>query len=154
MIMAKELLNQSQLADRFDLDRITVRTRLREAGIVGKRGKHREILYDPAEVADVLQPQADADYERERALKTRIERETKELDLRERRGELVERREIQNDLQQIFAKLYQKTVNQLPRELSGALYRAESPEHCQAVLQKSLAQIFTELREEHESLLK
>ena len=152
---AKEFLNQTQLAERFGLDRITVRTRLKEAGIEPtKKAGGREYLYElTPEIEQAIYPDERADYEAERARKTRYDADLRELELAQRRGELIDRREVRDELQTIFTRLYQKLVNQLPRELSGALFRAESPEHCVAVLQKATAKIFSDLREEHEKLL-
>lgn len=151
--MAKEFLNQSDLAIRYDIDRMTLRARLREAGIEGTK-KGRDTMYEiTPELEDAILPEARADYEAERARKTKLDADLRELSYRERLGELVEKRQIQDELQTIFTKLYQKLVNQQPRELSGALYRAESPEHCQAVLMKATAKIFNDLREEHAKLI-
>lgn len=154
MATKKETLNIDQLALKFDLNRRTVRERLRDAGMEGKPGPRNSRLFEITEaLEEILLPEARADYERERAGKVQVERQLKELELKERRGELIDRRQIADGLQQIFTKLYQKLVNQQPRELSGALYRAESPEHCQIVLQKATAKIFSDLREEHAAIL-
>ncbi len=147
-----EKLNITELSKRFGLDRATIKTRLDEGGAKGKRSGN-QVLYDLAEVASLIESDHDLLYDRERALKTKIERETKELDLKERRGELVEIKTVRDDLGRMFQKLIQKLETQMPYEIAGALFKAESPEQCQTILRRTISGIFQDVRKEHEGYL-
>lgn len=154
MAKTKELLNQSQIAAKYNVDRATARQRLTDAGIVSVAGSHREKLYEVTpELEQAMVPDAVADYEVERAGKMKAERELKEMELAERRGELVEIAVVRNDLGRVFQKLIQKLETQLPYEISGALFKAESPEQCLTILRRSISGVFQDVRKEHEEYL-
>jgi len=151
----KKLYNQTELSKYFGIDRATLRLRLEEAGIEPvKKGTHRELLYEMTpELEAAITPDSKTLYAREKAEKTALERQLKEIELAERRGELVKVKVIKDDLQRMFQKLVQKLETQMPYEIAGALFKAESAEQCQAILRRTVSGIFQDLRKEHEQYL-
>jgi hypothetical protein len=148
-----ELLSISQLAARFELDRATVRKRLDAAGITPVSEKAKEKLFDVAIAQEVIEIQADATYEKARARKIALEAELKELDLQRERGELVAIRDVREDLQKIFQRLFQRIAVQSPKELAGALFKAESAAQVEDILRKHNGKIFSDIRRDHQAYL-
>lgn len=150
---AKKLLNQSELATLFDLDRITVRSRLREGGIEGKPGKYRELLYDPDEVKAVLESKEDEDYERERARKTRFDADLRELELQKQRAELLPVYEVREQVQKIIQRLYQTFAIQQPKTIAARCAKAKSAAEVEKILREVASKAFADLRRDHAKML-
>jgi hypothetical protein len=147
------LLNISQLAERFELDRATVRSYLAEAGVKPRRETKREKLYLLAEV----EPHLDNSSDPLKAARLRkLEQESDLLDLRlkRERGELVSIQEVGNEIQEIFKRLYQKLAVQYPREIAPQLYKAESSGQITDIMRHDMGRFFNELREDHTSLFR
>lgn len=148
-----ELLSISQLAARFELDRATVRKRLDAAGIKPVRERAKEKLFDVATATEAIEIQEVSNYELARARKVELEAELKELYLQRERGELVAIRDVREDLQKIFQRLFQRLAVQAPKELAGALFKAESAAQVEEVLRKHNGKIFSDIRRDHQSYL-
>lgn len=148
-----KLLNQSELALLYDLDRATVRTRLKDAGVVGTPGKHRELLYDPDEAKAALESDSDEDYERERARKTRFDADLRELELQKQRAELLPVYEVREQMQKIIQRLYQTFAIQQPKTIAARLAKAKTPAEVEKILRESASKTFADLRRDHVKML-
>lgn len=150
---AEELLSISKLAERFELDRATVRKRLAAASVAPRRETKREKLYAVAEVEAYLSNVGDP-LEAARLRKLQQESDLLELRLARERGELVSAQEVGDELQEVFKRLYQRLAVQYPREIAQQLYKAESPGQITDIMRHDMGRFFNEIREDYTSLFR
>jgi hypothetical protein len=149
----EELLSISKLAERFELDRATVRKRLAAAGVKPRIETRREKLFAVAEAEAYLSDVADP---LDAARLRKLEQESDLLDLRlaRERGELAPVQEVGDELQEIFKRLYQKLAVRYPREIAAQLYKAESPGQITDIMRHDMGRFFNEIREDYTSLFR
>jgi hypothetical protein len=149
----EELLNISKLAERFDLDRATVRSYLAAAGVKPRQVKKREKLYLVAEVEPYLDNSSDP-LKAARLRKLEQESDLLDLKLKRERGELVLISEVGDEIQEVFKRLYQRLAVQYPREIAAQLYKAESPGQITDIMRHDMGRFFNEIREDYTSLFR
>jgi transcriptional regulator with XRE-family HTH domain len=150
---AGEMLSISKLAERFDLDRATVRKYLAAAGVEPRKETKREKLYLLAEVEPYLSNPSDP-LAAARLRKLEQESDLLDLKLRRERGELVSITEVGDEIQAVFKLLYQRVAVQYPREIAAQLYKAESPGQITDIMRHDMGRIFNEIREDYTSLFR
>ncbi|HWQ34875.1 MAG TPA: hypothetical protein VNQ79_18675 [Blastocatellia bacterium] len=149
----EELCSISRLAEYFDLDRATMRRRLDDAGKQPVSARAKEKLYRLSDAEEAVAAADSSDLEAARLRKLNAEIRLKELEFERERGELVYVKDVRDDLQQIFHRLFQRTAVQLPREIASALFKAETSGEMAEILQRSLEKVFNDLRNDHQSYL-
>lgn len=143
-----ETYSISQLAKLCGLDRATVKKRL--DGVESQPGAKNAKLYT-LEVAVPALINNDDEHDREKLRKTTAEADKLELQLQRERGEVLPVKEVRDYLQDLFKRLQQRTVVQMPRDIAQQLYKAESAGQINDILQRELGRIFNELRSDHKS---
>lgn len=138
----------SELAKLCALDRATVKKRLE--GVEPQPGAKGAKLYTLKQAVPAL-VNNDDELDRERLRKTTAEADRLELQLRRDRGEVLPVKEVRDYLQDLFKRLQQRTVVQMPTAISQQLYKAESAGQINDILQRELGRIFNELRSDHKS---
>lgn len=146
----RELLSISALSEQYGIDRATVRKRLRDIEPVEVKAKEK--LYDAEEVAELLLAK-DEDYEKLKRRKMQAEAELKELELRERLGEVASVDEFKDVVQKIFGNLHKRVAVQTPRKISGKLLNANSQSDIAEILRRELGQAFDDLRADWKQFL-
>jgi transcriptional regulator with XRE-family HTH domain len=149
-IPQEELLSISALAERFGLDRETVRKYLKDVAPV--RSEKRLKLYRLQDAEQLLTATVDEDLESAKRRRAIADAALAELKLEEKQGELVSAREVRDELQQLFTRLHQKLAVQYPREISGQLYKAETAAQIAEILRNGTTKIFNDLRSDYKSL--
>lgn len=144
----EKLLNISDLEFRFDLNRNTIREKLRKAGIKPVDGHGRDKRYRLAEVEPYLD-NSDSDMDELKKRKLAAEAEERELKVQERKGELVPIAEVKNELQKIFTKMHREIAVTMPKRVASKLKKAKDAQTVTAVLTKEVSEIFERLRTDH-----
>lgn len=148
-----QLLNISQLAFRFDLDRATTRKRLKEAGIEPVEEKAKEKLYELTERIASILDQADAKLADAKRRDIEAAAKLKEIKVMEAEGELAPVGEFIDAVQKIFNQMYQEIAVRQPQRLGGKLAKAKTSAEASAIIRADTAKIFATLRSDHTKFL-
>lgn len=143
-------MNQVELAKSFGVSRITVQAWDKEGLAVAARVSEKPVAYDGVKAwewrwANKL-PQAPASQKEAKARKLAAEAAIKELELAERRGELIHVDVFRKLVGEVFGRVRAKLValkGSLPPRLTGL----ESPRDAQAVLGPGIDEAIAELAE-------
>lgn len=145
------LVNISQLAEQFEMDRATVRKRLKDLPPAQVKG--REKLYPRRDAEAVLSAAENPGLDEAKRRKASIEAELLELKLRRERGDLLDVKEVRSELQEIFKRLHQYFCVHYPAEAAARLYKAESPAQIAEILQRDFGRTFNDFRGDYKSFL-
>jgi DNA-binding transcriptional MocR family regulator len=143
------LYSISQLAKVTGLDRATVTKRLGDIEVTG--GAKGAKTYSLADALPALIAGESTEMDEAKLRKVQAEAELKELEVEQERGELLPVKEVRDYLQDLFKRLQQRTVVQMPVAIASQLYKAESPAQISDTLQRELGRIFNDLRADHKS---
>ena len=148
---AEELYNISRLAEYFELDRATMRRRLEDAGVKPVKKLAKETRYRLEDAEAAMQEDDAKDLVQLRKLDA--EASLKELELARARGEVLPRKEVEDQVQRLFSAMYQRVCVRFPREIGAQLFKADTTTQLTTTLQRSLQSIFNELRTDHSRYL-
>jgi hypothetical protein len=141
-------LTAIELADKYDLSRSAIRSRLEGVKPMGKNSRGGR-LYDPdeAEIA-ILEGEESPELRALRAQKLKAEIAKLETANKKAARELVNTKEVKAIVLELFKAAYQRIVMQKPRALAVELSRLKDPRKIEALLKKEYQQVFTELEDE------
>jgi hypothetical protein len=148
-----ERLNISQLAERFNLNRETVRHRTNLAGITPFSKESKKVIYEltprlQSVLSQTNQLLSDAKTRREMAVADREELKVSQL-----RGELAPIKEVVELTQAVFTALYREFAQRQPNRLAHRLAKAKTAALAAKTLKLDTDEIFRRLREADETLV-
>lgn len=129
-----ERLSISALGQRFDLDRATVRTRLREAGILPVEEKAKEKLFELTPRLYALLDETDTKLAAAKLQKMLADARIAEIKAAEAEGDLVPAGEFLDVVQKVFGGLFQDLAVRQPARLANKLFKAKTVSEVSAIL--------------------
>ncbi|HEV2707061.1 MAG TPA: hypothetical protein VGV59_14140 [Pyrinomonadaceae bacterium] len=143
--MAEQLYSISELSALTTLDRATVKKYLE--GVPHEGGAKNAKTYSLSAALPALVAGRSAEMDEAKLRKTQAEADLKEHALAVERGEFLPVREVENQRVKECQWLFNRLLAQLPREMSQALYKAESPEQIIEILKHDIGRVLNEWRD-------
>ena len=137
------------LAKLTGLDRATVAERLEE--IPSHPGPKNAKLFSLADALPALVAGRDVTLDAAKLRKIAAEAEDRELRVKRAQGNVVDKLDVRNYLQDLWSRLYRRTVINFSREIAPELNKTKNAGQVNKKLQAGLETIFNELRNDHES---
>lgn len=146
-------LNLSQLEFRFNLNRATVRKRLRNAGIepVEEHEKEKIFLLDEELIECLKATEEDLDEVKLRKERAAARLQEHKADVAE--GIVVSVADIKHYLHGLFAALHAECTVALPRRVAAKLARAKTAADVYAILTPEIDRLFAEIRTDHKKFM-
>lgn len=148
-----ERLNISELSLRFNIERATVRNRIREAEIQPSYSVSKTKVYELTPELEAALTRHDPDIEAEKLRKIRAEADLKEAQVRKEKGELVETGDVTEYLTRLFGGLHKEITIRFPRRVAAKLARTKATKDVTLLLQAELGKIFDTARTNHKRFL-
>ena len=147
-----ETLNISELAKRFSLTRSTIVTRIEAAGIEPVFKKSREKIYEMGDALEAALTKKDPELERLKKRKLAAEAEGKEIQVAEKKGEMLSTSEVREAITQIFGNLFREFMRTHKR-IGARLAKAKTAGQAVQILQEEDMKIFNRLRTNYAQFL-
>jgi hypothetical protein len=146
-----EYFNTSELAAKYELDRATVRKRLRIVGIEPSVKKAKENLYLMTDdLEDALLDEGNPELDAARLRKLNVETELKMIELKVKNGEYGSALDFSAEVFKLIRGLHRKCTITLPRTLAKKLARMKDEMQISQLLADEYDGAFQEAREEHD----
>lgn len=152
-LQAYERFSISKLAMRFDMDRVTCKKRLNEAGIQPVEVKARETLYELTPRVEVVLGKTDNALEAAKLRKEIADADLKEQKLAQLAGELVPIGDVIDIVQRLFGVMHKEVAVRQPKRLIGRIRKAKTAAAADKVWKVDTDRIFRTLREDFEKVL-
>lgn len=150
---AYERLNISKLAMRFDLDRITVRKRIIDAGIEPIEEKAREKIYELTPDLDAVLGKVNDRLEQAKLRVVTADAELREAKAAQMRGDLVPAAEVTDNVQRLFGAMHKEIAVRMPKEIASKLAKAKTAPQVAAIIKAATDKRFKMLRDDFEKYL-